>query len=54
MIRRVAPKSPELQLDQDDVVSTMGALFDIRAGVQTLLFALTEEDDDEEDEEADS
>ena len=54
MIRRVAPKSPELPLDRDDVVSIMGALFDIRAGVQTLLFALTEEDDDEEDEEADS
>ena len=54
MIRRVAPKSPELPLDRDDVVSTMGALFDIRPGVQTILFVLTEEDDGEEDEEADS
>ena len=54
MIHRMASKSPELPLDRDDVVSIMGALFDIRAGVQTILFVLTEEDDGEEDEEADS
>jgi hypothetical protein len=54
MIAHVASKSPELPLDRDDVVSIMGALFDIRAGVDTILFVLTEEDDGEEEEEADS
>jgi hypothetical protein len=33
----VASASPELPLDRDDVVSIMGALFDIRAGVDTIL-----------------
>ena len=32
----------------------MGALFDIRADVETILSVVTEEDDGEEDEEADS
>ena len=54
MIAHVASTSPELPLDRDDVVSIMGALFDIRAGVDTILFVLTEEDDGEEEEEADS
>ena len=54
MIRRVASKPPELPLDRDDVVSIMGALFDIRADVETILSVVTEEDDGEEDEEADS
>ena len=54
MIRRMASTSPELPLDRDDVVSIMGALFDIRADVETILSIVTEEDDGEEEEEADS
>ena len=54
MIRQVASTSPEFPLDRDDVVSIMGALFDIRADVETILSVVTEEDDGEEEEEADS
>jgi hypothetical protein len=37
----------DLPLDRDDVVTIMGALFDIRAGV-TDVIRLFEEDDEEE------
>jgi hypothetical protein len=37
MIRQVASAIPEFPLDRDDVVSIMGALFDIRADVETIF-----------------
>jgi hypothetical protein len=43
----------ELPLDRDDVVTIMGALFDIRADVGHVI-RLLEEDDEEEAEEDDA
>jgi hypothetical protein len=43
----------DLPLDRDDVVTIMGALFDIRVGVRHLI-GLFEEDDEEEAEEDDA
>jgi hypothetical protein len=43
----------ELPLDRDDLVTIMGALRDIRAGVRHVI-GLLEEDDEEEAEEDDA
>ena len=43
----------ELPLDRDDVVTIMGALFDIRVDVGHVIWLL-EEDDEEEAEEDDT
>lgn len=40
----------ELPLDRDDVVTMMGALFDIRAGVRHSIGLLEEDDEEEADE----
>jgi hypothetical protein len=45
--------SDELPLDRDDVVTIMGALFDIRADVGRVIWLL-QEDDEEEAEEDDA
>jgi hypothetical protein len=43
----------DLPLDRDDVVTIMGALFDIRAGVVHVTRLLEEEDGEEETPEED-
>jgi hypothetical protein len=43
----------ELPLDRDDVVTIIGALFDIRAGVGHVIRLLEEEDGEEEAQEED-